>query len=137
VAFDRSRITAASDALLMKRARGVEGSWPVMSHALGERFYERFARHARENPIPRQGGPLADGRLFACALAKAGEFPEEARLETLAFDARFAGCKDGFIPRRGFSIKAAILKRPTRLALVIRGAWVGERWLQFKLPLSH
>lgn len=107
-----------------------------MSRALGEGFYERFARYAQEHVIPREGGPLADGRLFALALARAGEFPEEARLEALAFDARYADCGDGFIPRRGFSIKAAAFRRPPGLALVIRGPWIGERWLRFKLPLT-
>jgi hypothetical protein len=107
-----------------------------MAQALGERFYERFARYAQENPLPRQGGPLADGRLFARALACAGEFPEEARLETLAFDARYTAHEDGFIARRGFCIKAAMLERPRRLALVMWSSLIGERWFQFKLPRS-
>jgi hypothetical protein len=133
--FARSRITAASDALLMKRVRGVASSWPVMAHALGERFNERFALYVQENPLPRQGGPLADGRLFAGSLARAREFPEEARIEMLAFDARHAACEDGFMERKGFCIKAAILKSPYRLALVICISRIGERWFQFKLPL--
>ncbi|MFP5263985.1 MAG: hypothetical protein ACLGJB_19050 [Blastocatellia bacterium] len=137
--FEHSRFTAASDALLMKRARGVACSWPAMSAALGERFYERFARYARESRIPREGGPPADGRLFAAALALAGELPEEARLEALAFDARYAARADGFISRKGFSVKVARLKQPPRLVIVIRHTRLGERWLRVPLaipPLS-
>lgn len=134
--FERSRIIAASDALLMKRARGVASSWPAMSQALGERFYERFVRYARESSIPSQGGPLADGRLFARALAQTGELPEEARLEALAFDARYVASENGFVLRRGFSIKAAMFKGPPRLVLVMRRSGTGERWLHLKLPFS-
>jgi hypothetical protein len=136
VGFARSRITAASDALLAKRAGGVANSWPMMAHALGEGFHARFARYAQENQLPRQGGPLADGRLFARALVCAREFPEEARLEMLAFDARYAAREDGFVLRRGFCIKAAMLERPLRLVLVIFSSWTGERWFKFKLPFS-
>lgn len=134
--FERSRFTAASDALLMKRARGVVSSWPVMSGALGECFYERFARYAQENRIPREGGSLADGRLFAAALARAGELPEEARLEALAFDVRYAARGDGYISRKGFSIRAARLKQPPRLVVIIRHLRLGERWLRVSLPTS-
>jgi hypothetical protein len=105
-----------------------------MSRALGERFCERFARYARENPIPLEGGPLADGRLFARALAQARELPEEARLEALAFDARYAACEGGFIPRAGFSIKIARLKQPPRFVIILRHSRLGERWLA--VPLS-
>ena len=133
--FEHSRLTAASDALLMKRARGVASSWPVMTGALGERFYERFVRYARENRIPREGGSLSDGRLFAGALARAGELPEEGRLEALAFDARYTARGDGFISRKGFSIRVARLKQPPRLVMIIRHPRLGERWLRVPLPI--
>lgn len=133
--FESSRIMTASDVLLMKRARGVASSWPEMSRALGERFFERFARYARENPIPAQGGPPADGRLFARALAQAGGLPEEARLEALAFDARYAARGGGFVPRRGFSVKMARLKRPPMLVIILRHSRIGERWLRVPLPV--
>jgi len=131
--FDRSRVAAAADALRLKRARAVASSWPAL--ALSDDFDERFARYAKENSIPLKGGALADGRLFAEALEQAGEFPVEATLERLAFDVRFATTPDGYSPRRGLSMRAAIIKRPLRLVMVVRHPSFGERWLNSNLSL--
>lgn len=133
--FDRTRIAAATEALRLKRARAVAGSWPALACALGEGFDERFARYAQENSIPLKGGPLADGRLFARALEQAGEFPDEAILEKLAFDVRYASASCGYSPRRGLSIRAAIIKRPLRFIMVVRHSLFGERWLNSNLSL--
>ena len=130
--FDRARIAAAADALLRKRARAVAASWPALAQSLGESFNARFARYAQASSIPLKGGPLADGRLFARMLEQAGEFPGEARLEKLAFDARYAPARDGHVPRSGLSIRAAIFKRPLRLVIVVRHSRFGERWLNYK-----
>src|SRR5437016_1395615 len=53
-------------------------------------FLERFAQFAATATIPRQGGPLADGRAFARYLERRGELTEEGRLEALAVDVRYA-----------------------------------------------
>jgi hypothetical protein len=132
--FDRARLAAASRALFEKRARSVQSSWPLMSNALGEMFLERFARYAEASPIPAEGGALADGRLFAQALEAAGEFPEQAGIEIIAFDARYHACPSGYTSRGGISIRAKLLKRPLRLIVICRHARHGERWIN--VPLS-
>jgi hypothetical protein len=59
-----------------------------LARAMGDAFAVGFANYARANPLPSEGGPLADGRAFAGWLERAGLLSDEARLEAFAFDAR-------------------------------------------------
>jgi hypothetical protein len=131
--FDSARLQAAAASLANKRAQSVARTWPGMADALGDRFAERFAAFAATTPLPRHGGPLADGHAFARWLASAGELPAAVRLHLLAVELRYAVRSDGLVPRRGPALKAVLLRQPRRLVIAVRMPWLGERW--FTIPL--
>src|SRR4051812_19937883 len=107
--FDPARIRATADALARKRAPGVARAWPALAGALGARFGPLFAAFAAAARPPRRGGPLADGRAFARALADRGELPESARVEVMAVALRHAPRPDGLAPRRGPALAVGLL----------------------------
>src|SRR5262245_32796795 len=87
--FDAAALAGARASLARKRESEVACAWPALAAALGERYPEEFARFASRRPLPREGGPLADGRAFAAELLAAGKLPDAARAEALAVDLRF------------------------------------------------
>lgn len=89
--FDAERVHEAAKALLSKRRRGVERSWPRLAAALGEAFRSRFEAWAQRHPLGVEASTLADGRRFAQALLDSGAFPDAAREELFGFDLRFRG----------------------------------------------
>lgn len=127
--FDSSRIRAAADALFHKRARSVAHAWPRLTRALGDSFYEMFARYARVTPIPSFGGALIDGRLFVRELKRAGNLSDEGKLEAIAFDARFAVRRNKIIARR-FAFRAALLNQSRQVVIALRLPLIGERWIK-------
>jgi hypothetical protein len=131
--FDLGQLRAAALALAAKRAQAVVRAWPALARDLGKRFEERFAAFATTMPLPREGGPLADGRAFIRWLAQSEDLSEEARLRVLAVDLRCATKGGGLVRRSGPAVAAAVLRRPHRLVLALRLPWIGERWLS--LPL--
>jgi hypothetical protein len=134
VEFDPSRIRVTADTLLMKRARAVAHAWPRLARALGPMFDDRFAAYARLTAAPASG-PLVDGRAFARTLDGCGELTDEARCETLAFDARYKLCGERIMARRRFGFGATRLKSSARLVIIIRLPLVGERWLNLSLKI--
>src|SRR4051812_48216047 len=62
--FNADRVRAAAASLAGKRRHAVARAWPSVPAALGERYAERFDTYAATAPLPRLGGPLADGRGF-------------------------------------------------------------------------
>ena len=108
-------------------------AWPSLAGALGDRFGPLFAAFAAATRPPRHGGPLADGRAFARALADWGELPEAAHVEVMAVDLRHAPRPDGLARRRWPSLAVALLYRPRRLVLAARLPRLGERWLAIRL----
>src|SRR5262249_47592483 len=134
--FDVARIEAAAEALARKRCRGVARTWPALRRALAESFEPRFAAFSAATPLPEDGGPLADGRAFARFLAAAGVLPEEARLELMAVDLSYVSTNRGLLPRRGFTMRIAVLRRACRLVLGIRMPWFGVRWLSINAPMT-
>jgi len=136
--FDAERVRIARESLASKRMRSVARSWPALTAMLGETFATRFHEFAATTPLPREGGPLADGRAFARRLAEQGAFAEfadsdSARLEILAVDLRYRGTREGLIRRRGPYIRAAFLPKSRRVVLAMRFPFVGERWWGFVL----
>ena len=131
--FDRERLAATAEALLLKRARAVAQSWPQLARVMGDGFAARFTSYARANPLPGDGGPLADGRAFVRWLERAGLLSDEGRLEAFAFDARFRIHHDEITPRRGPWLCARRFKGLRRLVIVVRLPFVGERWLNTKI----
>jgi hypothetical protein len=132
--FDRARIQAAADALLLKRAHSVARAWPELARSLGPTFDERFARYARSQPMLQGVGPMLDGRRFAHLLAREGHLADDASVEVLAFDARNRVNGIGVAARRRIWIGAAFLRRSVRLIIAIRLPLFGERWIN--LPLK-
>jgi hypothetical protein len=109
--------------------------FPALAEALGERFQEKFAAFATRTPLPRDGGPLADGFAFARSLADAGELPDQGKLEALAVELRFVSTANGLVRRRGPALKASLVEHPRRLVLGVHLPWLGMKW--FAIPLSH
>jgi hypothetical protein len=129
--FDEERIQEAVGALLSKRRRWVERSWPRLAAALGEGFRSRFEAWAREHPMALEANPLGDGRRFADALLAAGEFPDSAREELLAFELRYRLTEDGLVARRGLTLKTLRVGPSRLLAARLPGGRVLELWLPF------
>src|SRR5262249_22125644 len=71
--FDQERVRIAAEALARKRLRSAARAWPALHRALGEKFAPHFEEYAASAPLPREGGPLADGRAFVQFLAGRGE----------------------------------------------------------------
>lgn len=131
--FDVVRLRAVAAALTRKRVRAAARAWPGVARALGRRFGELFAAYAEATTLPRQGGPLADGRAFARWLAARNELPESGRLQELAVDLRYTGNPDGLVPRRTPACRAAWLRRSRRLIMAVWLPWLGERWVSIPL----
>src|ERR1051325_799046 len=138
MAFDAARVRVTADTLLRKRARTVAHAWPKLARALGPLFDDRFVDYARRTATP-DGGPLVDGRMFARALERAGELPDAARMETLAFDARYKLDGNRITARRRFAFGAMRLRSSARLIIVIGLPVIGECWpnLPLKILLKH
>ena len=136
--FDSSRIRAAADALLLKRARSVARHWPATARSLGCKFEKRFALYARSTPGAR-GGACADGRGFVSALAREGPLTDEVAVETLTFDLRYRIDAHGVITQRHFSLAAVLLKESLRFIAGIRIPVFGEQRISvpLKFLLKH
>src|SRR5262249_26347924 len=126
--FDPVRLRATGEALQRKRARAAARAWPVLARSLGAEFDSLFTEFAAETPLPRTGGPLADGRAFARYLAARDQVPDEGKLEALAVDLHHVSTPDGLRPRRGSALKAARTGGGHRLAYAIRLPGIGEWW---------
>jgi hypothetical protein len=132
--FDAARLHAASVALARKRRSVVARAWPALPAALGEHYAERFDAYAQTTPLPRVGGPLADGRAFLRWLAAAGVDVAAFSLPALAVDLRYRTIEDGLVPRRGPALKATIVRAPRRLVIALRLPWLGDTWLSIPIP---
>jgi hypothetical protein len=80
--FDAGNVGTAAAALLVKRRRGVEKTWPGVAESLGDRFPKLFADYARSRSIP-PGGHGADGRHFAQYLRRLGLLSDAGRIQLL------------------------------------------------------
>jgi hypothetical protein len=127
--FDTARLGVAARALVSKRSRAAARAWPSLAGALGEQWREQFHAFSQTCPLPREGGPVADGYAFARFLQHAGKLPEEALLEVLAVELRYRRVPGGLRSRRGVAARAYLAGRRHRLGLAIRLPFFGERWL--------
>ncbi len=132
--FDAERVRAAAQALVSKRRRQVQRTWPALAEALGKSFAEHFDAWARNHPLLGvEPHPLADGRRFAEALRTAGTLPKEAEAELLGFDLRWRLTSEGGLaPRRGLVLKVARVGAARHRILAVRLPW--GRVLRWKLP---
>jgi hypothetical protein len=128
--FDIERLQATSAALLSKRRQEVAHTWPALTAALAERFPPLFVEYAGLTPMPKTGGPRADGRAFARFLAKKRVLPDEGRLETLRVDLHFQTTASGLRRRRGPTLQIAWLRDARRVVAALRLPLLGERWLR-------
>lgn len=126
--FEAARVNVAAEALAHKRNRGVQRAWPVLTAVLGDDFEPRFAAYCRDHPLPRQGGPLADGHAFACHLTRRGQFPPAARLELMGVQLRFRETASGLVSRRGLALKC--VRHVGRWVLAVRWSGRGEWWVR-------
>jgi hypothetical protein len=111
--FDRGRLEAAAEALLLKRARAVAQAWPQLARLLGDEF--------------------ADGRAMISWLERAGLLTDEGRLEAFVFDARYRLHKGVITRRRGPAVRVRRLGAMRRLVILLRLPVFGERWLKVKI----
>ncbi|SIO13174.1 hypothetical protein SAMN05444166_2620 [Singulisphaera sp. GP187] len=134
-AFIPGQVRTAALALARKRARSVARAWPSLVETLGPGFEPCFASYATEAPLPRRGGPLADGRNFVRSLDRQGKLSDLARLEALSVDLHYASRSVGLVARRGPSLAIALLRHPRRLILAAR--WPGLRARRIAVPLGR
>jgi hypothetical protein len=126
--FDAARVAAAAEALFRKRMRGVAKTWPNLARSLGESFPLEFAAFAAKRPLPRQGGPLADGLAFARHLVHASALPDAGCMELLAVRLLYRPNRNGLLRRRGPAIVFQFLGQARRLVVGIRFPFIGQRW---------
>ncbi len=126
--FDPMRLRAAGEALLRKRARAAARAWPVLARSLGAEFDPLFTMFAAVTPLPRRGGPLADGRGFARFLAAQDRLPDEGKLEVLWVDLYHLSTPDGLRPRSGPALQAVRTGGGRRLAYALRLPGIGAWW---------
>jgi hypothetical protein len=93
--FDPSRVRAAADALLHKRAGEVAAAWPLLRTSLGSGWTDAFAAWAAVRP---PGGALRDGWDLARATAAAGALSPLAAAELAEREVRWR--YDGVGPPR-------------------------------------
>jgi hypothetical protein len=122
--FDAGRVQIAAQSLRNKRERAVARAWP----GLRGQIEEHFAAFASETPLPREGGPFADGWAFAEWLARRTELPDAARLHLLAAEMRHVRTRDALFPRDGLCIRLVRLRVSRRLVIAIRLPLLGEHW---------
>jgi hypothetical protein len=115
--FDAVRLQQCSQSLAQKRRRAVSRVWPRLTNSLGKHFPELFATYALQCPLPREGGPLADGRLFANWLKKRNALPDEGQWEPLSVDLRLVLTSSGLRPRRGPCVRLVWFRGACRLVL--------------------
>ena len=135
--FDGTQIRSTSRALASKRSRAAARAWPALDAAIGPaglaRQFAAFAAFAAAHPLPRDGGPLADGYAFAGFLRRARELPDEGPFGGAGVTLRYRPCASGLLPRRrGVWSGACLLTRPRRLVLAVRHPGLCERW--FRIP---
>lgn len=130
--FDAERLQTAGESLATKRRKEVAHVWPGLTRSLGDRYSTLFAEFAEQTPLPKVGGPRADGRAFAHYLAKLRLLPDEGRLEALRVDVYFKMTRDGLTHRRGTTVLMARLRDSRRLVLALRLPLLGERWLTIR-----
>jgi hypothetical protein len=128
--FDVERVHETARALVSKRRRWVERSWPRLAEALGDSFRARFETWARVHPMELEASPLADGRRFAGSLLSTGEFPDEAHDELLTFEVRYRLTERGLVARRGLTVKA----HRTGSSRLLAARLPGGRVLLLRLP---
>jgi hypothetical protein len=132
--FEATQIAAAALSLKHKRLRVAARAWPALFAALGDDSEALFATYASRSPLPKEGGPLADGRGFADFLTRLRRLPEAGRLEVLFVDLYYRRTPLGLAPRRGATLRASLLRNPYRLVVGFRLPFLGVRW--FSCPLA-
>ena len=127
--FDAERVRAAARALMDKRRRLVERTWPALASALGTDFTPAFESWATHHPMTVEPSPLADGRRFAESLRMEGRLPPAITTMLQDFDLRWRLTEEGEpLPRRGIalSLRRVGESRRPRLAVKLFG---GRVWL--------
>lgn len=120
---------------VVKRMHAVARVWQGLANSLGARFPARFAAYGVVNPVPPDGGALADGRAFARWLARIGDLTNHGRIEALAVDLNYRWKRGRFVRRSGFVFRMALLRAPLRMVLAMRFGGKRERW--FTIPLGR
>ncbi|AGC45822.1 hypothetical protein MYSTI_04530 [Myxococcus stipitatus DSM 14675] len=129
--FDTARVQAAAQALIHKRRRAVENTWPQLASALGPDFARHFDSWARAHPMSVEPDPRAEGRRFAETLRGPGLLPASVSGVLLDFDARWNWIATGeAVRRRGFAlvIRRDTFTRRWQVALRLPGGRV-MRWV--------
>ena len=132
--FDPERIREASASLARKRARSASRACPRLADALDGAYEDDFASYAASRPLPKLGGPTADGRAFARWVARSRRLPDPARLEALGIDLRHATRPEGLVPRRRPALSWLLLRDARRL--VMAASWPGRPVRSIAIPLG-
>jgi hypothetical protein len=128
--FDLAQVRLLAEALLRKRRRAVERTWPALASSLGWTYQRRFDTYAHAHPLIEVQA-VSDGFGFLAWLDST-ELDGGARTELLAMRARYT-TRDGRIRRRRLPFAGwTRLRRSGRLLLVARFPSLGV--VSFALP---
>ncbi len=112
--FNVSNVTTAREALLRKRARGIEKSWPGLATALGPDILSTVDSHTRATENIQFGGPFAEGFALANWLYDNGKLPTPLVPEFLRVSLNFALAPQGLKRRKGLRMKVVKTTAPLR-----------------------
>ena len=94
--FDIERVQEAARALLSKRRRWLERTWPRLAAALGDTFRARFEAWARNNPMALEASPWRMG-----AASQSRCLPRNSSQKRLARSCSPSSCATAS-PKRGW-----------------------------------
>lgn len=129
--WDVERVRATALALVHKRSRSVARTWPSLQAMLGDDYAACFERYASLQPLPPDGGALADGRAFASWLAPLNDWSDAVHRQALNVDLHHTRGKTGLHARKGPSLHLAWLPASRHWLLAVR--WPGLFERQFSL----
>lgn len=115
--FNATNVAVARGALLRKRARGIEKSWPALAAALGPDLVSTVDSHTRATGNIQFGGPFAEGFALAQWLCKSGKLPAPVMSELLRVSLTFKLTPQGVRKRTGLRVKVVWSTAPIRFII--------------------
>ncbi len=112
--FNATNVANARGALLRKRARGIEKSWPRLAAELAPNLLPILDAHTRATGNIQSGGPFAEGFALAHWLYENGKLPTAAAYEFLRASLYFNLTPQGLLRRRGLRVKIVKVATPEK-----------------------
>src|SRR5204863_6679205 len=124
-------LRVAARSLVNKRRQQTARSWPNLAKIFGAKYPELFTQYAQSHSLPVCASPSGDGREFLRWMEQQEPLSDDARLEAMAFDLRWASTPLGLRRHGGFALKLVKLRETRGFVLAIRLPWLGQRWWRY------